>query len=226
MNILKLLKQSGVIFLTQIKLFFKTMTFLRSILFDIFDLLNFIIFLLPGKTGSFIRWLYLKYRFNNVGLGRSSFDSGISITGYENIKIGSNCTFSKGCFIIAHTDGEIKIGDNFSINVNSYLGAADGGYINIGNNVLISQNVVLRASNHRFSDISIPINQQGHTVGSIIIEDDCWIGANVVITPNVKIGKHSIVGAGAVVTKDIQPYSIVAGVPAKLIKTRKKQYET
>ena len=187
-------------------MFFKTIIFfLKSKFFEILDLLNFILFLLPGKTGSFIRWLLLKYRFNSVGLGRSSFDSGISITGYENINIGSNFAFSKGCFIIAHSNGEIKIGDNFSINVNSYLGAADWGSITIGNNVLIAQNVVLRASNHRFSDISIPINQQGHTVGSIIIGDDCWIGANVVITPNVKIGEHSIVAAGAVVTKDIQP---------------------
>jgi hypothetical protein len=107
-------------------LFFKTIIFfLKSKFFEILDLLNFILFLLPGKTGSFIRWLLLKYRFNSVGLGRSSFDSGISITGYENINIGSNFAFSKGCFIIAHSNGEIKIGDNFSINVNSYLGAAD-----------------------------------------------------------------------------------------------------
>jgi galactoside O-acetyltransferase len=195
-------------------------TIFKLILFEIVNFFHFILYSIPGKTGSLFRWKYLKFRFNNVGVGRSSFEREISITGYENINIGSHCTFSKGCFIMAHSDGNIEIGDNFSMIVNSYLGAADGGCIKIGNNVLIAQNVVLRASNHCFIDISVPINLQGHTVGKIFIEDDCWIGANVVVTPNVKIGKHSIVGAGAVVTNDIEPYSIVAGVPAKLIRKR------
>ena len=59
--------------------------------------------------------------------------------------------------------------------------------------------------------------------GKIIIEKDCWIGANVVIMPNVTIGKCSVVGSGAVVTKDIPPYSVVAGVPAKVIRTLNKE---
>lgn len=177
------------------------------------------IFSIPGKTGSLVRFLYLKHRLGNCGT-RSSFDIGITITGYKNIVIGDHCTFSKRCFIAAHSGGHISIGDNFSVNVNSYIGAADGGNIIIGNNVLIAQNVVLRASNHYFNNITIPINQQGHSGGEIVIEDDCWIGANVVVTPNVRIGRHSIVGAGAVVTSDIEPYSIVAGVPAKLIRKR------
>jgi galactoside O-acetyltransferase len=86
--------------------------------------------------------------------------------------------------------------------------------------VLIAQNVVLRASDHEYSDIDIPINQQGHTGGQIIIGNDCWIGANAVIARNVKIGDHSIVAAGAVVTKDVEPFAIVGGVPAKLIRKR------
>ena len=188
-------------------------------LYELTSFFHGILFSIPGKSGSFLRFLYLKYRFKNCGK-RSSFDTGITVTGHENISIGHHCTFSKGCFIIAHSGGNIRIGENFSINVNSYIGAADGGNINIGNNVLIAQNVVLRASNHNFSDNTIPINKQGHSIGKIIIEDDCWIGANVVVTPNVKIGKNSIVGAGAVVTSDIEPFSIVAGVPAKLIRKR------
>ena len=64
------------------------------------------------------------------------------------------------------------------------------------------------------------MNKQGHPGGTIIIENDVWMGANTTITRNVKIGSHSIVGAVAVVTKDVDPYSIVGGVPSKLIKYR------
>jgi galactoside O-acetyltransferase len=62
---------------------------------------------------------------------------------------------------------------------------------------------------------------QGHDGGKIIIEDGVWIGSNAVVLPNTRIGKASIIAAGAVVTKDVEPYSIVAGVPAKKIKDRK-----
>jgi galactoside O-acetyltransferase len=64
------------------------------------------------------------------------------------------------------------------------------------------------------------MNKQGHSGGTIVIVDDVWIGSNTTITRNVRIGSHSIVGAGAVVTKDVDPYSIVGGVPSKLIKYR------
>ena len=86
--------------------------------------------------------------------------------------------------------------------------------------MLIAQNVVLRASDHEFKSIEVPIIKQGHTGADILICDDCWIGANAVITRNVTIGKHSIVAAGAVVTKDVKPFSIVAGIPARCIKKR------
>ena len=122
--------------------------------------------------------------------------------------------------IYAHSNAIIKMGNNISINSNACIGAADGGKVIIGDNVLIAQNVVLRASDHEFKSIEIPINKQGHTGGEIIIGDDCWIGANAVITRNVTIGDHSIVATGAVVTKDIEPFSIMAGVPAKLIRKR------
>ncbi len=72
--------------------------------------------------------------------------------------------------------------------------------------------------NHNYKDPSTPIYLQGETVSEITVEDDCWIGANVVITAGVKIGKHSVVAAGAVVTKSIPPYSVAVGNPARVIK--------
>jgi galactoside O-acetyltransferase len=112
------------------------------------------------------------------------------------------------------------VGDNASINSNVQLGAADGGSITIGRDVLIGPNSVLRASDHEHASREIPIKNQGHTGGTIVIEDDVWIASNCVILKNVRIGAHSIVAAGSVVTKDIQPYSIVAGAPAKIVSKR------
>ena len=116
--------------------------------------------------------------------------------------------------------GESRIGRNVAINRNSVIGAAEHGRISIGNDVLISQNVVIRASDHRYSSPDVLIIHQGHSSGVIEIGDDVWIGANSVITKDVHIGSHSIVAAGAVVTKDVPPWAIVGGVPAKVIKYR------
>ena len=122
--------------------------------------------------------------------------------------------------LYSHSQGSIKIGSNVSMNTNVVIGAADGGEVIVGNNVMIGPNVVLRSSDHIFTDKDVAMNKQGHSGGTIIIENDVWIGSNATITSNVKIGSHSIVGAGSVVTKDVDPYSIVGGVPSKLIKYR------
>jgi galactoside O-acetyltransferase len=86
--------------------------------------------------------------------------------------------------------------------------------------VLIGPNTVIRASNHNYNRVDIPIRDQGHSGGKIVIEDDVWIGSNAVITPDVVIGKGAIVGAGAVVVHDVSPYDIVGGVPAVTIGKR------
>ncbi|MCA9936785.1 MAG: hypothetical protein KC415_22775 [Anaerolineales bacterium] len=73
---------------------------------------------------------------------------------------------------------------------------------------------------HGFADVQRPISEQGYTNAPIVIEDDVWIGFQAVILPGVTVGKGSIIGAGAVVTKDVPPYSIMGGVPARLIRQR------
>lgn len=111
----------------------------------------------------------------------------------------------------------IAIGKHCHINENVFIqGAA------IGNFVMIAPNVAILNGTHKFDRVDVPMIMQGEEKElNPIIEDDVWIGRNAVIMPKICIGQGSIIGAGAVVTKDIEPYSIVGGVPAKLIKKRK-----
>ena len=92
------------------------------------------------------------------------------------------------------------------------------GPVTIGNNVNIAQHVVMSGLNHGYEDINVAPRSQKCSTSNIQIEDDCWIGANVVITAGVTIGKHCVVAAGSVVTKSIPDFSIAAGNPAKVIK--------
>lgn len=138
----------------------------------------------------------------------------------KKIYIGDDINISNRISLYANNNGLIKINNGCSININVLIDAAENGSIIIGKNVLIGPNVVLRASNHNFKDLSIPIKFQGHSGGKIVICDDVWIGANATILPNVYIGKGSIIGAGAVVIRNIPEYSICVGVPAKVTKKR------
>lgn len=110
--------------------------------------------------------------------------------------------------------GDVFIGSRTRIG----LGNVIIGPVKIGNNIMFAQNIVLSGLNHVYEDINIPILDQPVTTSEIIVEDDCWIGANSVVVAGVKIGKHSVVAGGSVVTKDVPSYSIVGGNPAKLLK--------
>ena len=110
--------------------------------------------------------------------------------------------------------GDLIIGDNTLVGMSNVL----IGPVTIGNNVILAQNVVISGLNHAYKDINLPIKDQPVTTSMITIEDDCWIAANVVITAGVSIGRHSVVAAGSVVTKDVPPFSVAAGNPARVIK--------
>ena len=165
-----------------------------------------------------LRSVYQCTKMNSVG---SNFvvGTGVEILGGSNITLKNNITLHR--LISLHAiNGLLFIDSNTSINSNTFIDASESGQIHIGKNVLIGQNVVIRATDHGFVETDIPINKQGHYSGRIIIEEDVWIGANCVVVRNVVIGAHSIVAAGSVVTKDVPPYSLVGGVPAKLIRSR------
>ena len=110
--------------------------------------------------------------------------------------------------------GAVTIGDHSLVGMGNVI----IGPVTIGNNVILAQNVVASGLNHEYKDPATPIHAQPVTTAPIVIEDDCWIAANVVITAGVTIGRHSVVAAGAVVTKDIPAFSIAAGNPARVIK--------
>lgn len=116
------------------------------------------------------------------------------------------------------TGEDISIGNFSTIGYRNTLFVKE---LFIGNYVMLGPNVTIIGSNHNCARTDIPMFQQGVVYpGPIIIEDDVWIGANVTILPGVRLGKGSIVAAGAVVSKDVQPYTVVGGVPAKIIKYR------
>ena len=110
--------------------------------------------------------------------------------------------------------GDVIIGDNTRVGLHNTI----IGPVTIGNHVNLAQGITVTALNHNFSDTNKRIDEQGINTNAVTIDDDVWVGANAVILPGVKIGNHCVVAAGAVVTKDVPPHSLVAGVPAKVIK--------
>lgn len=148
-----------------------------------------------------------------------SFLSGCEFLGPESMHFGKNVGIGSNSFFSAEK-GKIVVGNNTSFNRNVHINASVCGEIIIGDLCLIGPNVVMRTADHRFDDITIPIRQQGHYCQNIIIEDDVWIGANVVIVGGVTIGKGAVIGAGAVVTKNIPSLAIALGVPARIVKYR------
>ena len=110
--------------------------------------------------------------------------------------------------------GDVIIGDHTRIGLHNTI----IGPVTIGHHVNLAQGITVTALNHNFDDPKKRIDEQGISTKPVVIEDDIWIGANAVILPGVTIGHHTVVAAGAVVTKDVPPHSLVAGVPAKIIK--------
>jgi acetyltransferase-like isoleucine patch superfamily enzyme len=132
--------------------------------------------------------------------------------------IGAHTTIESG-FKFGLRDIVI-IGSHSQINEDVYIQSAI-----IGNYVLIAQRVAILSVTHHFESAIVPIKLQGSTNSSpVIIADDVWIGRNAIIMPGLIIGKGAVIAAGAVVTKDVPPYAIVGGVPAKIIKYRNKIY--
>ena len=112
----------------------------------------------------------------------------------------------------------LQMGNNSNIGPYNYIGCS--GKITIGDNVMLAPRVSIYAENHVFDNPNITIKAQGVTKSAVVIEDDCWIAANVVILAGVTIGKGSVIAAGSVVNEDVPAFSVVAGVPARVIKSR------
>jgi maltose O-acetyltransferase len=150
----------------------------------------------PGwRVGNFIRKKLVRNIFEFCG---------------KNVIIKQNAYFGSGI--------GIKIGNNSQIGERATIGA----YTKIGDDVIMGPEVIIWSVTHRFDDVNIPINLQGATsVRPVEIGNDVWIGQRVIIKPGLKIGSHSVIAAGAIVTKDVPAWAVAAGVPAKVVKLRK-----
>jgi acetyltransferase-like isoleucine patch superfamily enzyme len=116
--------------------------------------------------------------------------------------------------------GPVIIGDRTKIGLSNTI----IGPVTIGNDIRLAQNITLSGLNHNYQDVSRPIHVQGVSTSPITIEDATWIGANVVVLAGVTIGKHCVVAAGSIVTKDVPAYSVAVGNPARVVK--KYNHET
>ena len=112
--------------------------------------------------------------------------------------------------------GGISIGSGSGLGVNCSV----HGPLKIGNNVMMGPNVTILTHTHNIERTDIPMGQQGMRVAEVVIGNDVWIGMRVIIMPGVSVGHGAVIGAGAVVVKDVPPYAIVGGVPAKIIRYR------
>ncbi|OZH52437.1 hypothetical protein AFK68_24355 [Hydrocoleum sp. CS-953] len=206
-----------------------------------YELLVTLIGALPGAIGLVLRKKFYKSLFGRVGRN-VIFGKSITIRHPDKIYIGDNVIIDdyavldgKGAdnnriiigdnvmigrsSVISCKNGNITIGENSNIAMNCFIQSAKE--VNIGKNVLFAAYCyVIGGGDHETERTDIPIIAQGQIVKGITIEDNCWIGASVKVLDGVKIGRDSIIGAGAVVTKDIPDYAIAVGVPAKVVKTR------
>lgn len=161
------------------------------------------------------------------------------------LSVGHNVSILDGAYIRSARPNTVRIGSNTDIHIGFWLDCGDGqkatGFLQIGehcllqpyaamnasgagivigNYVIFGQMVSIHAGSHVFSDPDRMIRKQGTTHKGVVIEDDCWIGAKTTILDGVTVGRGSVVGAGAVVTKSLPPLSVAVGNPARIIRVR------
>ena len=120
--------------------------------------------------------------------------------------------------VLIQGGGTVEIGKNTYIGSFSVIGCNEK--ITIGENCMIAQSVSIRDTDHNYARIDIPMNNQGVVTSPVSINDDVWVGYGAVITKGINIARGSIIGANAVVTRDVPEYAVVGGVPARIIKFR------
>lgn len=175
---------------------------------------------LQARFWSLFYGLFLGHRGRGARLERVSL-----LTNPERIFLGEKTAIGHGARIEAFThhrqyryDGSIHIGDGTS--AQSFVHLAAAAKMEIGRNVLMGSRVFITDHDHDFADLETHIGNQKLNVSPVRIEDFVWLGENVVVLKGVTIGHHAVIGANSVVTRDIPPYAIAAGAPAKVIRIR------
>lgn len=198
---------------------------------------------LPGLLGALTRNIIYRPLFGKMGL-LAFIETGVEIKAASSIELGRRSMLHQGVFLSGwHKDSKICLKECAYLDRNVTVTAHENGYIEIGkltyvgpatciagpgpvkigNYCLISSHCGIYGNNHNFSDPTVLIREQGFTNKGITIEDDCWLGTGVKVLDGVTIGKGSVIGASAVVTKDIPPYSVAIGIPARVVSTRDSQ---
>ena len=192
------------------------------------------------SLGKQSRLLLHRLRLNELG-SNCEIEAGVSLQYPDRIRIGPGSRIGRNAVLRANTDvqpgitlgRDVLIQDSVIINANrgqvrlgdrSWLGpfclVYGNGGVQLGDNVLVAAHTTINSVSHSSERCDIPINDQPVLSDPVLIEDDVWIGLNAVILQGITIGRGSIIGAGAVVTRSIPPWSIAVGVPAKVIGKR------
>ena len=130
-------------------------------------------------------------------------------------RCGKNVNVERGAYF--QNGFNIEIGDNSGIGINAQI----PNDVIIGSNVLMGPDVLIFSGSHQYLSKKLLIREQGvEGPNQVKIEDDVWIGARAIILGGVRIGEGAVIGAGSVVTKDVEPYTVIAGIPAREIKRR------
>jgi acetyltransferase-like isoleucine patch superfamily enzyme len=208
-----------------------------------------VMLLCNGLSGAIGLWLRKKlYRglLGKVGKG-VVFGKNVSLRHPRRIAIGDRTLVDDGCVLDARSDeevsisigkntfvardtiiackgGKIQIGDRVGVGARTTIHTYSGNEVHIGNNVLIGPYCyIVGAGLYRMDRTDIPIVDQGVELrGGVKVGDNAWLGAHSTILDGVTIGNDAVVGAGAVVTADVPPFAVVAGIPAKIIRNRKE----
>jgi acetyltransferase-like isoleucine patch superfamily enzyme len=161
-----------------------------------------------------------------VAGSRLNLDEGCEIVGLSRrgIVFGERCTVGRFATIrptnkwVGEVGEGLRLGDNSNIGPYAFIGCS--GWVDIGRRVLMGPRVTILSENHRHARTDVPIKEQGVERSFVRIEDDCWLGANSTIVAGVTIGRGAIVAAGSVVTRDVEPFTVVGGSPARFIRRR------
>jgi len=191
--------------------------FFALISLEIQEWLEFLIRPAPGRIGFLVRKIWYKSFFSYSG--NLSIDIGCEFISPQTMSFFGSSYIGANCYFNAD-GGRIEVGKAAAFNRGVHINASCGGKIVIGDHCLIGPGVVMRTADHVFSRADLLIQNQGHNYGDIIIEDDVWIGANAVLLRGVHIGRGAVIGAGAVVTKNIPSMAVAVGIPAKPLRWR------
>lgn len=166
---------------------------------------------------------------------------GVRFVGYDGIRLGNRCHIARNTDVFANGSVQypVDLGHDVRIREGCYIDAHGGwirlyekvflgpqcvlyghGGLSIGRNTMIAGQTTIIPANHIHSRIDIPLRDQGETARGIVIESDVWVGCRCVILDGVRIGHDAVIGAGAVVTRDVPPFAVAVGNPARIVRYR------